>query len=144
LEADLKSREHSKSLVSSEVITADRIRAFCEALGAECPSLDADCVAPPTFLTCFRHGELELFDLIGLKLQNVLHGEQLYEFESDIRAGDEITFQTELTHVLDKKGGSGRLCFLSLETLVTSNSNGETRKIGKSKTTVVVREKGAA
>jgi hypothetical protein len=140
LEADLKSREHTKSSVSSEVITADRIRAFCAALGAECPSSDRDCIAPPTFLTCFRQGELELLDSIGLKLQNVLHGEQFYEFESDIRAGDELSIQTELTNVLDKKGGSGRLCFLTLETLFSVKGS----VVGKAKTTIVVREKGAA
>jgi hypothetical protein len=140
LEADLKAREHSKSSVRSEVVTAERIRAFCEALEAQCPSLDSDCIAPPTFLTCFRHGEFELFESIGLKLQNVLHGEQYYEYESDIRAGDEITFQTELSNVLEKKGGSGRLCFLSFETVVTSKD----RKVGKAKTLIVVREKAAS
>ena len=91
MEADLKHREHSKSSVRSEVVTAERIRDFCAALRADCPTVDGECVAPPTFLTCFRHGEFELFEKIGLKLQNVLHAEQIYEYESDIRAGDEIT-----------------------------------------------------
>jgi hypothetical protein len=140
LEADVKAREHSKSSVRTEVMTAERIRAFCAAVSAECPNTNSDCIAPPTFLTCFRQGELELFERIGLKLQNVLHGEQHYEYESDIHAGDEITFQTELSNVLDKKGSSGRLCFLTFETVVTSGD----RKVGKAKTTIVVREKAAS
>lgn len=145
MEANLKHREHSKSLIRSETITAERIRKFCVALGAKCSSSgagsdDAKCTAPPTFLTCFRHGELELFESIGLKLQNVLHAEQIYEYESDIRAGDELTFQTELSNVLDKKGSSGRLCFLTFETQVTSGGH----SVGRTKTTIVVREKAAS
>lgn len=131
----LKKFEGKVSATFSEKVPEDRIRLFSQAVEAE-PSL----IAPPTFLTVFRAGEFELFDQMGLRLSNVLHGEQQYTFESEIHAGDEISFQTTLTSVLEKKGGSGRMSFLEFETEIRLKAPGS-RKIGRSKTTVIVREK---
>ncbi len=86
-------------------------------------------------MTVFRKGEFEVFDLLGLKLENVLHAEQIYQYESDIRVGDEIEFQTQLSHVLEKKGGA--LSFLTLETKFSTGP----RQIGSSRTTIVVKGK---
>jgi hypothetical protein len=66
-------------------------------------------------------------------LENVLHAEQIYQYESDIRIGDQIDFQTRLSHVLEKKGGA--LSFLTLETKFSA----DTRAIGSSRTTIVVK-----
>ena len=133
-----KKYEGKFSSVFSEKITEERIRLFCQAVGTE-PSL----TAPPTFLTVFRAGEFELFDQMGLNLANVLHGEQQYVYESEIHAGDEVSFQAKLTSVLEKKGGTGRMSFLSFETLVEVKTPNP-RKVAKSKTTVIVREKAGA
>jgi hypothetical protein len=86
-------------------------------------------------MTVFRKGEFEVFDLLGLKLESVLHAEQIYQYESDIRVGDEIEFQTQLSHVLEKKGGA--LSFLTLETKFNTGP----RQIGSSRTTIVVKAK---
>lgn len=137
-EVSHKSFEGKRSRVFSEKITEGRISTFCQAVGAE-PST----IAPPTFLTLFRGGEFELFDQMGLKLSNVLHGEQQYSYESEIHAGDEVTFQTQLTSALEKKGGSGRMSFLSFETEISVKAPNP-RPVGKSKTTVIVREKAGS
>ena len=131
--SDIKEGQHSARF--SEKVTEERIRLFCEAVGAE-PSN----VAPPTFLTVFRHGEFELFEKLGLKLSNVLHGEQQYSYPSDILAGDEVSFQTRLSSVLEKKGSSGRMSFLVFETDIEVTAP-IPRKAGTSRTTVIVREK---
>jgi molybdopterin converting factor small subunit len=133
-----KSREGSVSKSYSEKVSAERIREFCRAVGAE----EGE-IAPPTFLTVFRAGEFELLGSIGLKLNNVLHGEQIYTYDSastGIRAGDEVSFQTTLSTVLEKKGGSGRMTFLSFETRIDVASPAP-RSVGSSKTTIIVREK---
>jgi hypothetical protein len=140
LEADIKNREHSKSSVFTEAVSAERIAKFRQAIHAESTEFSGQSIAPPTFMTVFRRGEFELFELIGLKLESELHAEQFYRYESEIRAGDEVTFQTELTSVLEKKGTRGRLCFLTLETKFRAKD----RTIGSSRTTIVVREKEAS
>jgi hypothetical protein len=131
LATDFKSQEGAKSRVYKESVSRERLEKFCQAIGQK----GAAEVAPPTFMTVFRKGEFEVFDLLGLKLENVLHAEQIYQYESDIRVGDEIEFQTQLSHVLEKKGGA--LSFLTLETKFSTGP----RQIGSSRTTIVVKGK---
>jgi hypothetical protein len=133
-DAGLKRFEGAKSSEVSEKITKERIALFCEAVG-----MKTSLVAPPTFMTVFRKGEFELFDHLGLPFSSVLHSEQQFTYESDLRAGDEILFQTELTSVLEKKG---RMSFLHFETSVRVTAPSP-RSIGKSKTTIIVRPKGS-
>jgi len=132
---DLKSGEGRSSARLTEKISEERIALFCEAVGAEVSR-----VAPPTFLTVFRAGEFELFDKLGLKLSSVLHGEQQYSYFSEIRAGDEVSFRTKLSSVIEKKGSSGRMSILVFETEIDVSAP-QPRKAGSSKTTVIVKEK---
>jgi hypothetical protein len=135
LPTDFKASEGAQSRVYSEPVSRERLEKFCKAVG-QTERVDAlRVVAPPTFMTVFREGEFELFDLLGLKLENVLHAEQIYQYESDIRVGENIEFQTQLSHVLEKKGGV--LSFLTLETKFHSGA----RSIGSSRTTIVVKGK---
>lgn len=127
-----KSHQGAISTRFSETISAERIAQFCDSIGA-----DRSSVAPPTFLTLFRTGEFELFERMGLQLRNVLHGEQRYIYESDIHAGDQVDFQTTLTLVLEKRGSSGSMSFLTFDTEIKVSG----RRIGNSRTTVIVREK---
>jgi hypothetical protein len=131
LPTDFKSQEGAKSRVYKESVSRERLEKFCRAVGQKGQAL----VAPPTFMTVFRKGEFEVFDLLGLKLEGVLHAEQIYQYESDIQVGDDIEFQTQLSHVLEKKGGA--LSFLTLETKFNSGS----RTIGSSRTTIIVKGK---
>jgi hypothetical protein len=135
LATDFKSQEGVKSRVYKEAVNRERLEKFCHAVEQKGPSALPIDAAPPTFMTVFRKGEFEVFDLLGLKLESVLHAEQIYQYESDIGVGDEIEFQTQLSHVLEKKGGA--LSFLTLETKFSTGP----RQIGSSRTTIVVKGK---
>jgi hypothetical protein len=117
-----------------EDVTADRILNFCRAIGAT----DSH-QAPPTFLTVFRKAEFELFNQLGFDLSQVLHAEQEYEYEGVILAGDRVEFKTALTHVLEKQSTKSFMQFLTFETEIHSERNMNRLRIGKSKTTVVIR-----
>jgi hypothetical protein len=115
-------------------VTAERIVNFCRAIGSS-----NDHEAPPTFLTIFRKGEFELFQKLGFDLSQVLHTEQEYEYESSILAGDRVEFVTSLTHVLEKKGSRSFMQFLTFETEFRVERNSLRIRLGKSKTTIVIR-----
>ena len=115
-------------------VTQEKIKKFCIAVGAS-----DDSVAPPTYFTVCRHGEFELFQVLGISLSSVLHADQEYTYESEVRAGEVISFQTTLVSVMEKRGGALR--FLTLETRFVSNR--DQRQLGTAKSVVVIRSAGA-
>lgn len=116
-------------------VTQERIDSFCAAVGAKDTR-----IAPPTFMTICRESEFELFEKLEIPLSSILHAEQLYTYGEPIRAGAELEYQTELSTVLEKSGGSGKMAFLTFDTrvLIKTQANAEA---GTSRTTVVVRQK---
>jgi hypothetical protein len=130
----LKSEIGKKVGPYQDDVTAHRISSFCKAVGAE-----ENGIAPPTFLTLFRKGEFELFQYLGLELSHVLHAEQEYQYEEGIQPGDRIHFETVLTQVLEKQSSSSKMQFLSFETHIQAERRSKIWRVGKSKTTIVVR-----
>ena len=129
----LKERVGEKSPLYKEQVTPQRLMDFCHAVGSH---LDhADGVAPPTFMTVFRKGEFDLFSELGLELSKVLHGEQEFQYFNPIRAGDTVEFQTQLSHVLEKKSATGSLHFMTFHTEVKVLD----AVAGLSKTVILVR-----
>jgi hypothetical protein len=112
-------------------VTQASIDEFARVVGA--PSRGE---APPTYMTIFRQGEFELMQKLGIPLSKVLHGEQEYSYESPIRSGDELAFRSTVASANEKAG----MLFLIFET--TTEAKGG-RKIGTSKTTVIVRGFGS-
>ena len=119
-----------------EEIDLNRIQSFCKAV-----SIEETSIAPPTFLTLFRKGEFDLFQKLGLNLANILHAEQEYTYENPIQAGDSVTFDTAVTQVLEKQGSSSSMQFITFETNFYTERQSKNCFVGKSKTTIVVREK---
>ena len=143
-----------------DLVSQERITAFCRAVGTE-----EGFFAPPTFLTVFRKGEFELFQLLGIDLSHVLHAEQEYQYDCLIQAGDQIEFETVVLNVLEKQGSTGFMQFLTFETRFKTkrllqevvevrskqdpqedkdspgDSDFEVHSIGRAKTTIVVRER---
>ncbi len=115
-------------------VTSEKIKEFCRAIGSS--ELHE---APPTFLTVFRKGEFELFQKLGFDLSQVLHAEQEYQYDTPVLAGDRIEFKTALTHVLEKDGARSFMQFLTFETEFQVERDSSLLKIGKSKTTIVIR-----
>ena len=90
---------------------------------------------PGTFLTLFRQGEFELFQRLGVPLSKILHAEQEYIYLVPLQAEMEFEYETTLAQVLEKRGASGAMSFLTLETEFRSG----VQKIATGRTTVVVR-----
>jgi hypothetical protein len=137
----LKDKIGTRSETHTEVVTADRIAAFCKSVGVTNHE-----EAPPTFLTVFRRGEFELLQVLGLDLSNALHADQQYDIVQPIRAGDHVLFETEVSQVLEKLSPKQSLRFLTLETrfqIKTPGSQGhpgEFQPMGKSICTLVFRQ----
>lgn len=134
----LKNKIGTRSGSHTEVVTAERIKAFCQAVGVS--QYDE---APPTFLTVFRRGEFEMLQTLGLELANALHADQQYDIIQPIRAGNQIRFETEVSQVLEKVSTKQNMQFLTLETqfhLIAQNPADAPKLIGKSISTLVFRE----
>jgi hypothetical protein len=115
-------------------VSLNRISTFCRAIGVKESS-----IAPPTFLTVFRKGEFTLFQALGIDLSHILHAEQDYQYENQIMAGDCVCFETVISNILEKHRASSPMQFITLETIVHVERFSETQRVGKAKTTIVVR-----
>ena len=82
--------------------------------------------APPTFLFCLDSlapsEDRGVLAQLGVDIGRILHGEQRFKYGKPVYAGDEITFQNEITDMYEKKGGA--LQFVVSETTAT-NQHGD-------------------
>lgn len=80
----------------------------------------------PTFLFCLDSlapsTDQSILQKLGVDIGRLLHGEQRFKYGKPVYAGDEITFQNEVTDMYEKKGGA--LKFVVSETTAT-NQHGE-------------------
>jgi acyl dehydratase len=69
-------------------------------------------IAPPTFSKTFDFGEIP-----GLELdeEGLIHGEQYFEYNLPIRAGDTLYCSMRLADVYEKEGKLGNMTFLLYE-----------------------------
>lgn len=73
--------------------------------------------APPTFTFCLEQdlpNAFEFLESIGVEMSKVLHGEQSFAYHGPVCAGDQITLETRISDIYDKK--SGALEFIVLDT----------------------------
>ncbi|MFC0272507.1 MaoC family dehydratase N-terminal domain-containing protein [Metabacillus herbersteinensis] len=115
-------------------VEAGKIKEFALALGIRNPIYFdkesavqkgyRDIPAPPTFATVIDYwNDLDFYQMLKqleLKPEDVLHGEQTYEYIKDIFAGEIIFAQVSLKKQYHKKGKN----FFFLETIY-KNQNGE-------------------
>lgn len=67
-----------------------------------------DLPVPPTFFFCLEMDRPEpygWFDDLGIELPKVLHGAQDFRYHRLAYAGDELSFESRVTDIYDKKGG---------------------------------------
>ncbi|ANU18214.1 hypothetical protein BBI11_14710 [Planococcus maritimus] len=121
-------------------VEAGKVREFARALGLQNPvyfdrqaALDAgyrDIPAPPTYTTVIdfwnERDFYQLFSQWGLDPNDMLHGEQSFEYGEDIISGDVITAKAVLTDQFDKKDKR----FYQFETTYR-NQNCEVVRIGR-------------
>ena len=81
----------------------------------------ADIPIPPTYLFCLEmmdaENPFESLEALNIDLARVLHGEQRFTYHSPVTVGDELTFESRVTDVADKKGGA--LTIINVATRVT-------------------------
>ena len=128
-------------------IERGRLKFFAKAIGETNPIyLDeaaakaagyTDLPAPPTFVFA---AELDsgamfaLFDLLGVPISKLLHGEQGFEYLAPVVAGDRVTVSSTVKNIYDKRGGA--LEFVETESTAV-NQNGAT--VAKMRGVTVVR-----
>lgn len=120
--------------VEGLTVEAGKVEEFARAVGDDNPAhRESDAArdqgfeaipAPLTFLRTsyfprFRPTGIDVrfgFDL-GFRAENVLHGEQTYEFERPVRVGDELSGETTLVDVYQRDGRrGGTMTFAVFET----------------------------
>lgn len=117
-------------------IEAESIKAFARALGESEPLyLDDEAarkgpfgaiVAPPTYPIAFMAqammGAAGSFEDLGLNFMTLVHGEQEFEWDRPLKAGETLTLTARIKDVYEKQGRSGALDILVLETEATDPS----------------------
>lgn len=96
-----------------------RLRFFSTAIGETDPVYSDESVAkaagynslpvPPTFTFCLeldKPNPFKFLDDMGIKIGNILHGEQSFTYHIPICAGDRITFEGKISDIYEKKGGA--------------------------------------
>ena len=86
---------------------------LAEAIGDPAPDYREGTAAPPTFPTTFRFPVPGLSEVDPARF---LHGEQEYEFDRPLRAGDRITCVSRIADVREKETRVGKATFVIAET----------------------------
>jgi len=134
----------------SATVSAEHVAAFARALGDENPLyLDpaaarrgpfGTIVAPPTYPIAFMvealSGGASAFSELGLNFMTLIHGEQEFEYERPIRAGETLTLTGRISDVYEKHGSSGTMDFVVLETEAT---DAEGKRVFFSRNTLISR-----
>jgi acyl dehydratase len=98
-------------------VEAGHVRRFCEAIGDANPRWLEE--APPTFVVALG-GETPALPEVLEYGQGWLNGGDRFECLEPIRIGDVITSRTRLVDAYEKRGTSGSLLFLELDTQYTN------------------------
>ena len=109
-------------------IEKQRVRFFSKATGQTDPVyFDEDIakengfpslLAPPTFLTTISHEQENPYQYLhdlSIDMKNVLHAGQSYKYHHLVFAGDQITMESKIKNMYDKKDGS--LQFIEFESI---------------------------
>jgi acyl dehydratase len=120
----------------SATVSAEHVAAFARALGDENPLyVDPEAarrgpfggiVAPPTYPIAFMiealSGGASAFEELGLNFMTLVHGEQEFEYVRPVRAGETLTLTGRISDVYEKRGSSGVMDFVVMETEATDGS----------------------
>jgi hypothetical protein len=135
---DIKSHLGRKSPVQTYDATEAKLKAFCDAVGAE---YRGD--APPTFMAVLLPGMFMLLNEIGIPLKSVLHTDQEYQYHQPILPGDHLIYETTLAKALEKQGKTGAMRFMVFDTIVHATRASVPipgLHVGTCKTTIITRD----
>ena len=94
-------------------------------------------LAPPTFLTTVSHEQKNPYQYLhdlSIDMKNVLHAGQSYKYHDLIFAGDQITMESKIKNMFDKKNGS--LQFIEFESIFLNQNK---KLTAESLSTLVIR-----
>ena len=79
-----------------------------------------DTPCPPTFFTSafqeFTGAFFRVFEELEVKLENVLHGEEEYEYLAEVYPGEILTCNSRIESIVEKQSKSGKMDFIILKT----------------------------
>ena len=117
------SKEMIGRVLSTGSATVDgaHVAAFAAALGDANPEYST--LAPPTYPIAFMAqsmaGAASSFDELGLNFMTLVHGEQEFEYQRPVMAGETLTLTARIADVSEKQARSGILDILVLATEAT-------------------------
>ena len=83
-----------------------------------------DTPCPPTFITLafqeFSGAYFKAFEMLGVSVGNVLHGEEEYEYLAEMYPGDVLTGQMTIDSIIEKQTKSGAMDLITLKTLFSN------------------------
>ncbi len=136
------------SPTSTVQVEKGRVRFFAQAIGETNPLYSDEEVAraegyrsipiPPTFLFCLEmenSSSTRVLELLNVGMGRILHGEQLFRYHRAVCTGDCITFQSKVSDIYSRKGGT--LEFIVLESTAT-NQDGVL--VGEMRSSIIVRQ----
>lgn len=111
----------------TSLIEAGRVRLYCQSIG-ETALIHSDTnfarnagyrniVAPLTFPTAVSMDSpnpRRVIELLDIDLARILHGEEHYDYFAPICVGDEITTESKITDIYEKKNGFLEFVILEL------------------------------
>ena len=118
-------------------VTIEAVKRFMEA--TEDPALQSNeplQYAPPTFPTTFRIRVPEL-ELDPTTMQ-LLHGEQQYTYERQLRIGEQVTCVAQIADVRERQGKTGTMAFIITE---TTGADSQQQLVYTARSTLIVRQK---
>ncbi len=137
-----------KYKVSSFEIENGKIRELARAIGDNNPVFyNKDAAAkdgyaglalPPTFATVFAlaGGLMTVVKDLKIDMAKLLHGGQEYQYFAEIKPGDSVSGETEITGVIEKSGKGGIMDLVIMETTYYNQDN---KKVLCDKCTLVVK-----
>ena len=142
-----KSVVGKKYKVSSFEIEKGKIREMARAIGDNNPVFYDEEAAgqagysglalPPTFATVFAlaGGLMTVVKDLKIDMAKLLHGGQEYQYFAEIKPGDTVSGETEITGVIEKSGKGGIMDLVIME---TTYYNQNSKKVLCDKCTLVV------
>lgn len=128
----VKIRELMRAIGDDNPIYMDKSKAVAEAY------LDTPC--PPTYITMafqeFTGAYLEIFKMLDAPLEHVLHGEEEYEYISEIFPGDVLSCNMSCESIVEKETKSGPLDLITLQTIFTNQKD---RTVLKARSLIIER-----
>jgi len=137
-----------KYKVSAFEIENGKIRELARAIGDNNPVFYNEDAAvkdgyaglalPPTFATVFAlaGGLMTVVKDLKIDMAKLLHGGQEYQYFAEIKPGDSVSGETEITGVIEKSGKGGIMDLVIME---TTYYNQDSKKVLCDKCTLVVK-----